>query len=78
MLAFVRRRRLWVLVAAVAIAFSTVEAYAASGGSTPDEIFLSLGWIAVVLIAARVGSAIERLGQPPVLGRFWRGSCSVD
>lgn len=68
-----RRRRLWLIVAAVALAFSSVETYAASGGSTPDEIFLSLGWIATVLIAARIGSTVERLGQPPVLGEILAG-----
>lgn len=67
------RRAHWLIVALVAAAFSTVEAYAGSGSGLPDEIFLSLGWIAIVLIAARIGSTIERFGQPPVLGEILAG-----
>ncbi len=68
-----RSRRLgWMIAMLVAFVFSAVEAYAAGGAGT-DEIFTALGWIVVVLLAARIGSAVEKLGQPPVLGELVAG-----
>ncbi|MDW8074200.1 MAG: cation:proton antiporter [Bacteroidota bacterium] len=66
------RRIRWLIAAVVAMLFSTTDAIAASGAGS-EEIFLALGWIVVVLLAARIGSAIERLGQPPVLGEILAG-----
>lgn len=66
------RKILWLIVLFVCLIVSTVQAYAASGGEAV-EIFTALGWIAIVLVAARIGSSIERLGQPPVLGEILAG-----
>ncbi|MCX7929301.1 MAG: cation:proton antiporter [Chlorobi bacterium] len=63
----------WVIVAVVALSFSVVELLAAGGAGQSEEIFVALGWIVVVIMAARIGSAIERLGQPPVLGEILAG-----
>lgn len=66
------RRFRWAIAGLIAFGFSTTDALAAAGAGS-EEIFVALGWIVVVLLAARVGSAIERFGQPPVLGEILAG-----
>lgn len=63
----------WLIACGIALCFSVADVWAASVGSRSEEIFIALGWIVVVLLAARIGSAIERIGQPPVLGEILAG-----
>src|SRR5512134_504692 len=58
------------LAAAVALAFGVAaEAHAAA----PDGVAQSFLWVAVILVAARLGSLVERAGQPAVLGEILVG-----
>jgi Kef-type K+ transport system membrane component KefB len=66
------RRIRWFIAMLSALVVSTGELYAASAAGA-EEIFTALGWIVVVIVAARLGSAIEKIGQPPVLGELLAG-----
>lgn len=66
------RRLRWIIAGLIAFGFTTTDAFAAAGAGS-EEIFVALGWIVVVLLAARIGSSIEQLGQPPVLGEILAG-----
>lgn len=66
------RRSRWAIAMLVALTFSVSKLYA-GGGAVADEIFTALGWIVVIILAARIGSAIEKIGQPPVLGELLAG-----
>ncbi len=61
-----RRAFVLPLLLAPAIAF-------ASGGGDAAHHATLLFWIAVILIAAKFGSLVERLGQPAVLGELLAG-----
>ena len=58
------------LALAAALAFgAAAEAHAAA----PDGVAQSFLWVAVILVAAKLGSLVERAGQPVVLGEILVG-----
>jgi Kef-type K+ transport system membrane component KefB len=58
------------VAAALLLAFGVAaEAHAA----VPDGVAQSFLWVAVILVAARLGSLVERAGQPAVLGEILVG-----
>jgi len=67
----VTARRLFTSVAAgaaLALGFAT-PAHAA----TPDGVAQSFLWVAVILVVAKLGTFVERAGQPAVLGEILAG-----
>lgn len=50
--------------------FSPLFALASEGGEATHDIASTLLWMAVILIAAKISSLVERFGQPSVLGEL--------
>jgi len=57
----------------VVLALLAPTAVLASAGADAAHNATLLFWIAVILLAARFGSLVERLGQPAVLGELLAG-----
>jgi Kef-type K+ transport system membrane component KefB len=71
-----RRALGWASIALIASLvldiFAPTSARAAGGGEIAHSALLFL-WIAIILIAAKIGCLVDRLGQPMVLGELLMG-----
>lgn len=71
-----RRALVWASIALIATLvfdlFAASPARAASGGEIAHSALLFL-WIAIILVAAKIGCLVDRVGQPMVLGELLMG-----
>lgn len=67
-------KRSWVMILALILSLGLVQTAFASGGegaeSTAHKVGLTLLAVAIILMAGKVSSLIERIGQPSVLGEL--------
>jgi len=70
---FINRRIVWIIALLTVVAVPMVQASTEAGeaaGHAPIKTFL---WIAVILVAAKLASLVEKFGQPAVLGELVMG-----
>ncbi len=76
MFKFIRERKFWVAIIAVVAFFSFYSMAFASGDGEGEaaaghgDFAITFLWIAVILIAAKLSSLVEKVGQPSVLGEL--------
>jgi Kef-type K+ transport system membrane component KefB len=63
------------ILALMLVALLPINAYSTTGhsGAGSHDISMTILWIAVILIAAKISSLVERFGQPSVLGELLAG-----
>ncbi len=59
-------------LAVIAALIFTLPTLASSGeaGSHGGDIAITFLWLAVILVAAKIGGVVEKFGQPAVLGEL--------
>jgi Kef-type K+ transport system membrane component KefB len=69
-------KRSYVIAFSLLVIFASQFVFASGGGGEMAQghgVSITLLWIAVVLIAAKIGSLVEQFGQPSVLGEILMG-----
>ncbi len=72
---YLRHKRFFILsvIATISCLVGTIAHASTGSESAPTDVALIFLWLAIILIGAKIGGAVERLGQSAVLGELIYG-----